>query len=404
MRQTKTFVRNVFAAALLATTVGAQADENTLRIGVLVDMSGLYADMTGKGSVHAVEMAVADFGGKINGKKIEVVAVDHQNKADIASVKVREWIDAKGVDVVVNLAGSGAALAATDVVKQRNKVALVTGALSSRLTNEACSPNHVHYGLDTYALSRAGTQAVIASGKKKWYFITADYTFGATMQGEATDFIKQAGGSVVGSVKHPLASSDMSSYVLQASASGADVVGLANAGSDLVNTIAQAQAFGLTRGKQSLMPLLLFITDLHAIGLEKAGDILFASPFYWDRNDETRAFAQRFHKKTGRMPSEYQAGDYSAVMHYLKAAQQVGWADGKQVVAKMKEMPVNDFYAQKAYIREDGTLIHDLFLARVKKPSESKYPWDYAEIKSVIPGEQAFQELAKTRCALVKKP
>lgn len=383
--------------------IAANAEPDTLRIGVLADMSGLYSDMTGRGSVQAVQFAVEDFGGSINGKKIEVISADHQNKADIASGIARKWFDTEGVDVIVNMAGSATALAVVEIAKQKNKVGLVTGALASKLSNEACTPNHLHYGLDTYAVSRSVTRAVTELGMKKWFFITADYAFGQSLQSDAERFIKQAGGTIVGGVRHPLNASDFSSFLLQAQASKADVIALANGGSDFVNAMAQAQEFGITKGKQRVVPLLMFITDLHAMGTAKAQNALTATPFYWDRNDQTRSFAKRFFSKLGKMPGEYQASDYSATLQYLRTVAKVGWGDGRRVVEAMKGKPLDDFYAHGGTIREDGVLIHDLYLARVKGPSESKYPWDYFEIKATIRGEDAFQPLSESRCPLIRK-
>jgi branched-chain amino acid transport system substrate-binding protein len=386
--------------AALASPAGA--DPNVLRIGVMADFSGLYSDLTGKGAQAAVELAVQDFGKLSNGKRIEVVTADHQNKADIAGAIARRWFDNDGVDVAVNFSGTATALAAVDAAKRSNKVALVTGALSSRLSNESCTPNHVHYSIDTYALARGATSAMIDQGKKKWFFITVDYAFGHAFQADAEKFIKEAGGTVVGSVRHPLNTNDFASFILQAQSSGADVVALANAGSDLQRTISQAVEFGLT-GKQSLTALVLFLPDLHAIGLEKARGTTMVSPFYWDRTDATREFSKRYFDKVGRMPGDYHGGDYSAVLHYLRTVDRVGWADGAKVVAAMKNVPINDFYAEGGQIRDDGLLVKPVFLLRVKAPAQSRYPWDYAEVLSTVPGDKAFQPLAASRCPLVRK-
>jgi branched-chain amino acid transport system substrate-binding protein len=400
----RAFINRLSGAAVGALALpSARAAADVVRIGVLADMSGLFSDMTGRGSVQAVRFAVEDFGGAVNGKQIEIVSGDHQNKPDIASALARKWFQTDGVDVIVNMAGSATALAVVEVAKLTNKVGLVTGALSSRLSNEACSDNHVHYGFDTYAASRATTRAVIESGRKRWFFITADYAFGHALQSDAERFIKQAGGEVIGSVRHPLNTSDFSSFVLQAQASKADVIGIANGGSDLVNTMSSLQEFKVAGGKQSVVPMLLFITDLHAMGPAKAQNALIAMPFYWDRNDQTRAFAKRFFEKIGRMPGEYQAADYSATLQYLRTIAQVGWEDGRRVVSALKNKPLNDFYANGGTIRPDGVLSHDLYLSRVKAPAESRYPWDYYEIVATIRGEDAFQPLSESRCPALSR-
>ena len=405
MTNRRAFINRLSGAAVGALALpSARAAADVVRIGVLADMSGQFSDMTGRGSVQAVRFAVEDFGGAVSGKKIEIVTGDHQNKPDIASALARKWFQTDGVDVIVNIAGSAAALAVVEVAKLANKVGLVTGALSSRLSNEACSDNHVHYGFDTYAASRATTRAVIDSGRKRWFFITADYAFGHALQSDAERFIKLAGGEVIGSVRHPLNTSDFSSFVLQAQASKADVIGIASGGADLVNTMSALQEFKVAGGKQSVVPMLLFITDLHAMGPAKAQNALIAMPFYWDRNEQTRAFAKRFFERIGRMPGEYQAADYSATLQYLRTIAQVGWEDGRRVVAALKNKPLNDFYANGGTIRPDGVLVHDLYLARVKSPAESRHPWDYYEITATIRGEDAFQPLAESRCpALARK-
>lgn len=398
-------LRTAAAAALMAAIASpALADGKVLRLGVMADMSGMYADISGPGSVAATEMAVADFGGVIDGKKIEVVRADHQNKPDTASTLARQWYDSGGVDVIVNAAGSSVALALVEIAKERNKTVLVTGAVTNRLTQDSCTPNHVHYGLDNYALVNGTVNALLDKGAKTWFFLVADYAFGHSFLADATAFIEKRGGSVLGSVKHPLNSSDFASYLLQAKASKAQVIGLANAATDMINSIAQSQEFGIVKDGQTVAATIMFITDVHAMGLAKAQGTTLTTAFYWDMDDKTRAFAERFHAKVGRMPSFYQAADYSATLHYLRAASRVGWEDGRRVVAAMKQERVNDFFGRGGHIREDGLLIHDIFLARVKKPSDSKRPWDYYEILSTIPGEAAFQPLAESRCPMIKKP
>lgn len=383
--------------------VTASADENTLKIGVLTDLSGLYSDLSGEGTAYATEMAVADFGGTINGKKIVVVRGDHLNKPDVATSIAQRWFDAEGVDVIVNAAGSSVAPAVANVAKARNKVVLISGTVTNSLSQENCTPNHVHYGLDNYALVTGTVSSLLAQGKKTWYFVLADYAFGHTFLKEATTYLNKNGGKVVGSVKHPLSSSDFSSYVLQAQASKAQVVALANAAADTVNSIAQAKEFGLSKGGQDVAAMILFITDVHAMGLERAQNTTLTTAFYWDLDSKTREFSKRFNAKIGRMPTFYQGADYSVTMHFLKTAQKAGWTDGAKVVAAMKNVKIDDFYARGGYIRDDGVLIHDIFRARVKTPEESKGPWDYYEILETIPGEKAFQSLAETRCPLLKK-
>lgn len=396
------------AAALLIAAAAphrtASAAPDAMKIGIMADMSGMYADLSGPGSAQAVEMAVADFGGTIDGKKIEVIRADHLNKPDLASSIARQWYDSDGVDVIVNAAGSSVALAVVQIAKERNKAVLVTGAVTNRLTQDSWTPNHVHYGLDNYALVNGTVSALLGQGKKTWYFLVADYAFGHSFLADATAFIERRGGTVLGSVKHPLNSNDFASYLVQAKASGAQVIGLANAATDMTNSIAQSQEFGLVQSGQNVAAMIMFITDVHALGLEKAQGTMLTTAFYWDLDEGTRAYSNRFFAKAGKMPSFYQAADYSATIHYLKAASRSGWTDGRKVIEEMKKTKVDDFFGRGGFIREDGLLVHDVFLARVKKPSESKRPWDYYDIIATVPGEAAFQPLAESRCPLVKKP
>ncbi|MCO5164591.1 MAG: ABC transporter substrate-binding protein [Mesorhizobium sp.] len=381
----------------------AMADSNTLRIGVLTDMSGMYADMAGPGSAYSAEQAKADLGGTVGGKNIEILVADHQNKPDVASGIARQWLAADGVDVIVNAAGSAVALAMVPLVQQYNKTLLVTGALSAQLSNEACSPNSVHYGLDTYALANGTVRALIEQGKKSFFFIAADYAFGRALVQDSEKFIAAAGGNVVGAVYHPLGSADFSSYLLQAQASGADIIAIANGGSDTVNTVSQASEFNVGGDdSQSLASLLLFITDVHSMGVDKAQGMVLTEGFYWNQNDESRAFSQAFYERFNRMPTLYQAADYSATRLFLETASRVDWTDGAAMVAEMKKQPIEDFFARGGQIREDGLLIHDLFLARIKKPEDVKTPWDYYDILQPVSGEAAFQPLSESRCSLVK--
>jgi branched-chain amino acid transport system substrate-binding protein len=374
---------------------------DVVKIGVLTDMTGVYADLGGQGSVVAAQMAIEDFGGKVLGKPIELVSADHQNKADIAATKAREWFDRDGVDMITDLLNSGAALAATGVGKEKNRVVMVTGAASMALTNASCAPTTVHYAYDTYALANIAGKQIVKQGGDTWFFLTADYAFGASLEKETTDVILANGGKVLGSVKHPLGTTDFSSYLLQAQASKAKIIGLANAGGDTINTIKSASEFGITKGGQSLAALLIFISDIHALGLEATQGLLVTEGWYWDLNAETRKFAARFLAKRKTEPTMDQAAVYSSVLTYLKAVQAAGTDETTAVMAKLKSMTINDVFATGGKIRADGRMIHDMYLMQVKKPSESKGPWDYYNVKATIPGDQAYQPLSKSTCSLV---
>ena len=377
---------------------------DVVKIAVLTDMSGVYSDLGGKGSVVAAEMAIEDFKAQFKPKfKIELVSADHQNKADVGSNKVREWYDTQGVDMVTDVLNSGVALAVAKVTTEKNKIMMNTGAASTRLTNEDCAPgNVVHYVYDTYALANGPGKAVTKQGKDTWFILTADYAFGHSLEKDTTDAVKAAGGKVVGSVRHPLNASDFSSFLLQAQASKAKVVGLANAGGDTINSIKAANEFGITK-TQTVVGLLTTIVDIHALGLQTTQGMMFTEGFYWNLNNETREFSRRFFSRHKKMPNMLPAGTYSAVLHYLKAVQATGTDDTATVMKKMKETPINDPFAKGGKIREDGRMVHDMYLVEVKKPSESKEPWDYYSIKQVIPGDQAFQPMSASRCAAVAK-
>lgn len=378
--------------------------DDIVKIGLLLDMSGLYADVTGRGSATAAQMAIDDFGGKVLGKKIELAVVDHQNKADIAANKAREWFDQDHVDAILDVAASAPALAVLDVAKQKNKIVVFSGPGSERITNDLCTPVSVHYAYDTYALANTTAKAMVQRGGKTWFFLTADYAFGHTLQQSATAVVTEAGGQVLGAARHPINTSDFASYLLQAQASKAQVVGLANAGGDTVNAIKAASEFGLTRdGKQKLAGLLLYINDIHAIGLKTAQGLVLTEAFYWDMNDATRAWSRRYFEKLKKMPNMSQAGVYSSVTHYLKAVQAAGTDETGAVMKKMKSMPINDFFAKNGRIREDGRMIHDMYLFEVKSPAESKYPWDYYKLLATVPGDQAFMPVSKSQCPLLKK-
>ena len=396
----------VACAAVFATlSAGAQAQYsgNVVKIGVLTDLSGTYSDLAGSGAVLATEMAIADFIAKEKPAfKIEMVSSDHQNKADIASNKAREWFEREGVDTATELVTTSTALAVMKIAKEKDRIALINGAASTPITNEQCNDVSVHYTYDTYALSNGTAKAVTQQGGKTWFFLTADYAFGHALEKDATAVITANGGKVLGSVAHPFPGSDFSSFLLQAQASGAQVIGLANAGADTTNAIKQAAEFGITP-KQSLAGLLMFITDVHSLGLKPTQGMYLTTGFYWDRNDETRAWAKRFFDKQKRMPTMVQAGQYSSIYHYLEAVKAAGTDDTMKVMAAMKKAPINDFFAKNGVIRADGRMVHDMYLVQVKKPADSKYPWDYYTIRQTIPADQAFQPLSESRCPLVKK-
>ena len=392
--------------ALLAAPGGAQSQDKIsdgiVKIGMLLDMSGVYADIVGPGSVIAAKLAIEDFGGKVLGKPIELVVADHQNKADLTASKAREWFDTQKVDMLADVAATAPALAALEVAKQKNKIALFTSAASSRLSNENCSPISVHWTYDTYALAAGTGRGVVKNGGDSWFFLTADYAFGTNLEKDTTDVIKAEGGRVIGAVRHPLNASDFSSFLLQAQASKAKIIGLANAGGDMINAIKAANEFGITKN-QKLAALLVFINDIHSIGLPVAQGMLLTEAFYWDANEETRKWSRRFFEKHKRMPNMAQAGTYSAITHYLKAVQASGTDETTAVMAKMKALPVNDFMTKNGQIREDGRLIREMYVFEVKKPSESNYPWDYYKLKATIPAEQAFLPLSRSVCPLLKK-
>ena len=393
------------AAALalsLAAGASAQVSDDVVRIGLLVDMGGSYSDLAGPGSVVAGKMAIEDFGGKVLGKPVELVSADSQNKADVASTKAREWFDTGKVDAILDLVPTNVALAVMEVASQKNKLAVVVGSASTPITNDKCTATSMHWMYDTYSSSVGVGRALARQGGDSWYFITADYAFGKALEKDVSEVVAAAGGKVVGSVRHPLNAQDFSSFLLQAQGSKAKVVGLANAGGDAVNAIKQASEFGLGR-TQLVAPLLLFISDIHSLGLKTAQGMYLTEGFYWDRDERTRAWSRRFFERHKRMPTMAQAGVYSAVTHYLKAVQASGTDATDAVVRKMKSTPVSDVVIPKGTIREDGRLVHDMLLVQVKKPEESKAPWDYYHVKAVIPGEEAFKPLAQSTCPLVRK-
>ncbi|MEN9617836.1 MAG: hypothetical protein RL406_73 [Pseudomonadota bacterium] len=408
----RTFVTSAIAAAtavfMAGVSTGALAQGklsgDSVKIGVLTDMSGVYADYGGPGAVAAAKLAVQDFGGKMFGKPIEVVNADHQNKPDIAKNITQQWFDRDGVDMTVENLNSAVALTVQALGKEKNKITIVTGAATARMTNEDCAPGTgVHYLMDTIALSNVVGKAIVKDGGDSWFFLTADYAFGHSLEKDTGDVVKAAGGTVKGAVRHPLSTGDFSSFLLQAQSSGAKVVGLANAGGDTVNSIKAAAEFGLTK-KQNLAALLMLLTDVHAIGLNTAQGLYLTEGWYWDLNPETRAWAQKYEAVMKKKPNSNHASVYSSTMHYLKAIQAAGTDDTAAVMKKMQEMPINDMFAKNGKLRPDGRMVHDMYLFQVKKPSESKGPWDYYNLKGTIKGEEAFQPLAQSRCpAFAKK-
>lgn len=404
------------ANAILGTILGALAllhagsgsaqapggiSDDVVKLGLIMDMTGPFADITGPGSVAAARMAVEDFGGKALGKPVEVLSADHQNKADIAAARAREWFSANQLDAIVDVTASAPALAVVEVGKINNKVVMLSGPGALRITNEACGPAVVHYAYDTYALSHGTGGASLRQGYDTWYFVTADYAFGHDLERDTREVVTANGGKVLGSVRAPLNTADFSSFLLQARASRAKAVGLAVSGSDAINAIKQAGEFGLTRGGQRLVGLLIYINDVHSLGLRAAQGMLLTEGFYWDMDDETRAFSRRFFERVGKMPNMSQAGVYSSVTRYLKAVEAAGTDETAAVMRAMKGAPINDFFARNGRIREDGRMVHDMYLFEVKQPSESSGPWDLYKLVRTIPGDEAFQPLQSSRCPLV---
>jgi len=395
----------VLSASLLLSLALAQSGEvsgNVVRIGVLNDRSGLYADLSGEGSVVAARMAVEDFGGEVLGAPIEVVSADHQNKPDVGSSVAREWFDEAGVDMIADVPTSSVALAVQEVAREKNRIFIDSGAGSTALTNENCSPTGFHWTYDTHALAVGTGRAVVQEGGGSWFFITADYEFGHSLEENTARVVEEMGGQVMGTVRHPLNTADFSSYLLQAQGSGAEVIGLANAGTDTTNAIKQASEFGIVQSGQSLAGLLLFISDVHSLGLETAQGLVLTTGFYWDMNEQTRAFAERFFERHGAMPTMVHAGVYSGVLHYLEAVQAAGTDEAGAVAEQMRAMPVDDgVLTDSGTVRADGRMVHDMYLARVKSPDASERDWDYYEILRTIPGDEAFIPLAESTCALV---
>jgi len=391
------------AAALVtaATPAQAQFSGDVIKIGIITDMSSVYADIDGQGGVEAIKLAIADMGGAINGKKIEVVYADHQNKADVAAAKAREWFDTQGLDMLIGGTNSGTALAMAKVAAEKKKPFLVVGAASSALTNDQCTPYTVHWAYDTVALAKGTGNAVVKAGGKSWYFLTADYAFGAALQNDTSTVVKAAGGTIVGSVKVPLNASDFSSFLLQAQSSKAQILGLANAGGDTINSIKAANEFGVTK-TMKLAGLLVFINDIHSLGLKATQGMYLTDSWYWNQSAETRAWSRKFFGIMKRMPSSVQAGDYSATLQYLTAVKAAGTDDADKVLAQLRQTKINDIFAKGGFIRPDGRMVHDMYLMQVKTPEQSTEPWDYYNVVETIKGEAPWTAKADTKCPLWK--
>jgi branched-chain amino acid transport system substrate-binding protein len=403
------FKRTAISAALLSACLFAapsmaedKISDGVVRIGVLTDLSGTYSGNVGPGSVLATKLAVEDFGGRVLGKPVEVLVADHLNKVDVGAGRAREWMDNDKVDVVTELGNSAVALSVMNLAVQKHRMTMVTGAGAASITGEYCTPNNAMWVYDTYALAKVGTLPLVQEGAKKWYFVTADYAFGHSLESDGSRFVKEGGGTVVGTSHYAFQGTDFSSYLLAAQTSGAYAVAFASAGADLQNEIKQANEFGLS-ARQKLVAMLMSITDVDGVGLDAAKGMSFAETFYWDMDDETRAFAQRFYKAMGKMPTALQAGQYSAVLNYLRAVERAHSDDVDDVMRELRTMPIHDAYARHARLREDGKLIHDTYLVTVKSPAESKGRWDYYKIDKTIPGDQAFMPLSESQCKLVKK-
>ena len=388
-------------AALLA--VGAaQAQDAPLKIGVLTDLNSVYADIGGQGNIEAAKMAIEEFGGQMFGKPIEFVSADVQNKADIAASLARKWWSSENVDAIIDMPTSATALAAMELSKQFEKILIVTDAASSDITGKSCSPYTAHWTYDTYGNAKTVGSAIVKQGGDSWYFITADYVFGHSIERDTSEIIKAAGGKVLGSSRHPLNNADFSSFLLQAQQSKAKIIGLANGGGDTINAIKQAGEFGITQGGQNLAGIVMFISDIHSLGLKLAQGLIITEAYYWDQNDRTRAFGKKFFERVKRMPTMNQAATYSATLHYLKAVKAAGTKDTKAVLAKMRELPVRDAFTDNGFLREDGRMVHSMLLLQVKTPDESKYPWDYYKILAEVPGDQVFRPMKDGGCQYVK--
>lgn len=393
----------LLSAAVGIAIAGSQISDDVVRIGVLNDQSGAYADFGGPGSVVAARMAIEDAGGTVLGKPIELLFADHQSKADIGVAIARRWFDTEKVDMVVGFDNSSVALAVEQLAAEKNRIAIAGAVATTDFTGKACTPNEAAWLYDSYALTTSLAQSLVRDGRDTWFFVTVDYTFGRSVEADARNAVIANGGKVLGSVQHPLNNADFSSYLLQAQASGAKVIALANAGSDMINATKQANEFGVTRNGQSVVALVAFLTDIHSVGLAASQGLKFVTAFYWDRDDESRAWSKRFFDRFKRMPTMAQAGVYSAVRHYLRAVAAAGTDEAKAVMAKMRELPVNDFYARNGHVREDGRMVHDMYFVQVKTPAESTKPWDYYKVLATIPGDKVFRPQEEAGCPLVKR-
>ncbi len=401
MTMMKKLLTSAVASAMMATGAQAAISNDTVKIGYLADMSGTYRDLAGPNGLKAMEMAIADFGGEVNGKKIEVVSADDRNSADVASSTVRRWVENENVDLVAGLVASSVSIAVSDILEENDKLGIVSGSAASSITNEHCTPNHIHYVYDTYPLANGTASAVVKEGGKTWFILTADYAFGHALEGDVTRVVEANGGEIIGTLRHPFPTPDFSSFILQAQASGADVVALANAGADTTNAINTASEFGLTQSGQTLAALLLFLNDVHSLGVEAAQGIQLTTGWYWDMNDETRAWSDRFMEVTGVRPSMIHAGVYSSTMQYLKAVEATDSDDAQTVRKQMMDTPINDMFTKNGVIREDGRMVHDMYLAEVKTPAESKGEWDLYKILRTIPADEAYRPLSESKCPLV---
>jgi len=401
MTMMKKLLTSAVASALMVGGAQAEISNNTVKIGYLADMSGTYRDLAGPNGLKALEMAVADVGGTVNGAKIEIVTADDRNSPDVASSTVRRWLENDNVDMVAGLVASSVTIAATKVIEEHNKFALVNGSAASSITNEHCTPNHIHYTYDTYPLSVGTPTAIVKEGGKTWYVLTADYAFGHSLEADVTRMVESNGGEIIGSIRHPFPTPDFSSFILQAQASGADVVALANAGADTTNAITTAAEFGLTQSGQTLAALLLFLSDVHALGAETAQGIQLTTGWYWDMNEDAREWADRFMEETGARPTMVHAGIYSSAVQYLNAIKATGSDDSQVVRKQMMDTPINDMFTKNGRVREDGRMVHDMFLAQVKTPEESTGEWDLYKILRTIPADEAFRPLSDSKCKLV---
>lgn len=402
MKKSLTAAVTLAATAAMATAAQAEISDGEVRIGYLADMSGTYRDLAGPGGLEALRMAVEDFGGSVNGAPIEIFSADDRNSADVGANTVREWFDTRNVDMVAGLVASSVVIAATRVIEENNGLGIVSGSAASSITNEHCTPNHIHWVYDTYPLANGTAKAIVEQGGDSWFMLTADYAFGHALEGDVTKVVEESGGEIVGGVRHPFPTDDFSSYILQAQGSGAKIIGLANAGADTVNSINTAAQFGVVEAGQQLAGLLVFLNDVYAMGLETTQGLLLTTGWYWNMDDESREWAERYYERVGRMPTMVQAGIYSSTTHYLETVAELGTDDPVAVRAALGEKPINDFFSRNGRVREDGRMVHDMFLAEVKSPEASEHEWDLYEILATIPAEEAFRPLSESQCKLVQ--